>query len=189
MLPRPIVDEILTLQLLVAWAGEAETEPPRLGWWKSALTDPFGGGDLLRRVAPRSAEWAVFQLVREAARRTDSEARTRLHEPDRYVTLFHLGFEVDEQVGERLTDLRRAGGSPRDRLVGLQQLDDMRSRAGCVTWLTSFAAEPWDAAPLGRRLRGTPPADPTLTARKLLGALQPLSDVWPVPYFDRGGAA
>ena len=38
------LDEILALQLTVAWAGEAAGEPPRLGWWKTDLVDKEGGG-------------------------------------------------------------------------------------------------------------------------------------------------
>src|SRR5690606_38217502 len=34
------LDTILTLQLAVAWAGEGETRPPRLRWWRTALNDP-----------------------------------------------------------------------------------------------------------------------------------------------------
>ncbi len=43
-----IVDEILALQLAVAWAGEGVCEPERLGWWKTDMVDPDGGGDLMR---------------------------------------------------------------------------------------------------------------------------------------------
>jgi hypothetical protein len=48
----------LSLQLAVAWAGEAAGEPTRLGWWKSDLVDPEGGGDLFARLALRTAPWA-----------------------------------------------------------------------------------------------------------------------------------
>src|SRR6187455_1033423 len=52
------LDEILSLQLAVAWAGEAAGEPARLGWWKSDLVDGEGGGDLFARLVPRTAKWA-----------------------------------------------------------------------------------------------------------------------------------
>ncbi|PKN53851.1 MAG: hypothetical protein CVU56_29675, partial [Deltaproteobacteria bacterium HGW-Deltaproteobacteria-14] len=54
------LDAVLTLQLAVAWAGEADTDPPRLPYWRTALSDPFGGEDLLRRLAPRTWRWAVL---------------------------------------------------------------------------------------------------------------------------------
>ena len=58
------LDEILALQLTVAWAGEAGGEPGRLGWWKSDLVDRKGGGDLFTRLVPRTAPWAGLILVR-----------------------------------------------------------------------------------------------------------------------------
>ncbi|KYF49442.1 hypothetical protein BE08_33000 [Sorangium cellulosum] len=48
------LDEILALQLTVAWASEAAGEPPRLGWWRSDLVDPEAGGDLFVRLLPRT---------------------------------------------------------------------------------------------------------------------------------------
>ncbi len=32
------LDAILELQLAVAWAGEAMTDPPRLGWWRTGAS-------------------------------------------------------------------------------------------------------------------------------------------------------
>jgi hypothetical protein len=49
-----VLDEILTLQLLVAWAGEGLSDPPRLGWWRTMLVDEFGGEDLFKRLTPRT---------------------------------------------------------------------------------------------------------------------------------------
>jgi hypothetical protein len=46
---------LLTLQLLVAWAGEALSDPPRLGWWRTMLVDELGGGDLCQRAEPGAA--------------------------------------------------------------------------------------------------------------------------------------
>jgi hypothetical protein len=54
--------EILALQL-TAWAGEAAGEPSRLGWWKSDLVDREGGGELFRRLVPRTASWASLVLA------------------------------------------------------------------------------------------------------------------------------
>ena len=186
LLPRPIIDEILTLQLTIAWAGEGETDPPRLGWWRSGLTDPFGGGDLMRRIAPRTAEWAILQATREAARRTDGEARGRLHEPDRFMTLFHLGFTLDEQLTDRLAEVKRSAVAPADALPGTRSASALKSKAASIAWVSSFKPEPWDSTPVGRRVKGDAPADPALAARRLVGALQPISESWTVPYFERG---
>ena len=67
------LDEILALQLTVAWAGESGGD--RLGWWNSDLVDPEGGGDLFSRLVPKTAAWASLILVREAARVIEHEAR------------------------------------------------------------------------------------------------------------------
>jgi|AntAceMinimDraft_8_1070364.scaffolds.fasta_scaffold682548_1 hypothetical protein len=48
------LDEILSLQLIIAWAGEADTEPKRLGWWRTGMCDEFGGQLLQPRPATLS---------------------------------------------------------------------------------------------------------------------------------------
>ncbi len=52
------LDELLELQLAVAWAGESDTEPGRLGWWRTAMCDEFGGENLMRRVGPNTGHGA-----------------------------------------------------------------------------------------------------------------------------------
>lgn len=32
-----VLEEILSRQLLVAWAGEGKSDPPRPGWWRTSL--------------------------------------------------------------------------------------------------------------------------------------------------------
>jgi len=100
------LDAILALQLTVAWAGEAAGDPPRLGWWKTDLVDREGGGDLFARLVPRTAAWASLGLVRAAARRHDDAARAKLGGRDDLWTLFHFGFTIDEQLGDRLAHHR-----------------------------------------------------------------------------------
>ncbi len=34
------LDEVLALQVTIAWAGEGLWSPPRLGWWRTDLVDP-----------------------------------------------------------------------------------------------------------------------------------------------------
>ena len=36
------LDEILALQLSVAWVGEGRSQPRRLGWWQTDLIDDAG---------------------------------------------------------------------------------------------------------------------------------------------------
>src|SRR5690606_41692224 len=115
-LSPPELDHILSLQLTVAWAGETAGDPPRLGWWGSDLVDPEGGGDLFARLVPKTAAWASLSLVREAARQIDAERRRGVANGDALVTLFHFGFEVDEQLADRLAFHRQQGNAPAEAL-------------------------------------------------------------------------
>lgn len=117
------IDMVLTSQLVVAWAGETGEER-RLAWWRCDLASEYGGEDLFRRLLPSTWRWAAFQGAREAARRVDEELRRRDHEPDRIVSLFSLGFELDERIEERLADLKRSGRAPDEALPGLAVTDD-----------------------------------------------------------------
>ena len=94
--PNSTLDAILTLQLAVAWAGEADTDPPRLGWWRTAMNDPDAGEDLMKRLAPQTWRWAVLQAVREAARRADAAKRDNSANPDEIISLCRFGPEIDD---------------------------------------------------------------------------------------------
>ena len=107
-IPMSDIDMALTSQLVVAWAGETGEEH-RLGWWRSDLVSEYGGEDLFRRLLPSTWRWAVLQGAREAARRVDAELRRRDHDPDRIVSLFSLGFELDERIEERLAESEALG--------------------------------------------------------------------------------
>lgn len=102
-----ILDEILALQLTVAWAGEALCEPARLGWWRTDLVDAEGGGDLFARLLPRTAPWAALEAALAAAAHVDRAARLRLAQPDTVRTLFSWGFALDEKLAERLAALKQ----------------------------------------------------------------------------------
>jgi hypothetical protein len=164
------LDEILALQLNVAWAGEAAGEPARLGWWRSDLVDPEGGGDLFARLVPRTAAWASLILVREAARRVDAVARDQLGRSDRLVTLFHWGFVVDEQLADRLAWHRREGREPE------QAFGD-----------GFLVGKPWsmEITPGGREVQAVKARGVEL-ARLLAAALVPLPPKYPLPYVEGG---
>lgn len=114
------LDTALTLQLVVAWAGEAG-DPPRLGWWRTDMVSEYGGEDLFQRLLPNTWRWATLQAAREAARRTDAESRREAHDADALVSLFGMGVEADRRLDERLADLARAGGAPAAALPGLAE--------------------------------------------------------------------
>ena len=181
-LPKSTLDLILSLQIAVAWAGEADTEPPRLGWWRTGMVDPDGGEDLLRRLAPKTWRWAVLQATREAARRVDADARARAADPDRLYSLFRFGFKTDEQLAERLSELKREHEDPNDALPLLRELLTTWDQDALTDFLAGLADADHKATPNGRLLKGGMPAA-DLAAKKLAAALLPLSDRYPAPHY------
>jgi hypothetical protein len=187
-LPRPApiptseLDFALTAQIVVAWAGEAGDEK-RLGWWRTDLISEFGGEDLFQRLLPNTWQWATLQATREAARRRDAELRTHNPSADRIVSLFHFGFELDERLDERFRDLKRSGVEPHNALPGLQPALSLWRRDAFHEWADGQARVETTADPLGRRIIGSPPETLDGRVRKLVAALVPLGDAYPLPHF------
>jgi hypothetical protein len=180
------IDSALAAQIIVAWAGEAGDEEKRLGWWRTDLISEFGGMDLFRRLLPATAEWAVLQAAREAARRADAELRRQGHDADRIVTLFSLGFELDERIDERLQDLKRSGRSPHEALRGLaESVTTTWNRDRFADWVAGHGQAETAATPIGRHLKGELPPDLEQVVDRLVAALSPLSESYPLPHFRR----
>lgn len=177
------LDRILELQLAVAWAGEADTDPPRLGWWKTALCDRFGGEDLLRRLAPKTWEWAALEACRAAAKKVDAEARQSADDADHLLSLYRLGFEVDERLDERLLELKQGGEPPAQAFPGLAELLAEWSRERFASWLGQCGSANFAATATGRRLKGETPADRSAAACQLAAAFLPLSESYTLPHF------
>jgi len=185
-LPNSTLDLLLTAQLGVAWAGEGG-EAPRLGWWKTFMVQEDGGLALFADLTPRTHRWVVFQAVREAARRADAALRAKDHDPDRLFTLFRFGFEVDEQLDERLLDHKRSSADPFTALPSLAELCMPEwEPAQFARWVAGHGDVNFVAAPVGRRLTGTPPSDPEVRMRHLVAGLQPLGPSYPLPHFRIG---
>lgn len=192
MISDEALDRILAVQLAVAWAGEGRCSPRRLGWWDTDLLDQAGGGDLLTRLLPQTQAWAALEAVREAARRVDAKARSKLADPDRLRSLFFLGFVVDEQIGDRLREHKRAGRAP--ALVLPQPLNqplvlqgDFRSDAFSSSLRSDDVT--YAIAPGGRQVKGACPSEPDVMARRLAAALVPLADQYPLPFYSVGSGA
>lgn len=182
-----ILDKILTIQLLVAWAGEGRSEPKRLGWWDTDLVDEAGGGDLLARLAPRTHVWASLELVREAARRVDAKARCKHGDPDKLRSLFFLGFDLDEKVADRLSELKRQGKPPEEVLPLPFKLSAKFDKDALVSALSKAGKVTFDKVPpVGRQLKGAVPTAPLAMVEKLAAALTPLSEDYPLPFFKVG---
>ena len=94
---EPTLNSILALQVVVAWAGEALREPARLGWWRTDLVDEAGGGDLFRRLLPKTHSWAGLETIRRAATQADLKARSALG-----LVSFHdkQGYKIMSSAGQ-----------------------------------------------------------------------------------------
>lgn len=176
------LDAILAIQLAVAWAGEGRCSPRRLGWWETDLIDEAGGGDLLARLLPQTHAWASLEAVREAGRRVDAKARGKMADPDKMRTLFFLGFELDEQLDDRLLGLKQAGRSPTEALALPVKLTAAFDQAALVTALHGGDAV-FTVVPGGRQLKGKRPEAAEIMVQQLAAALVPLAEQYPLPFY------
>lgn len=178
------IDLLLTAQLIVAWAGERGQDERRLGWWRTDLLSADGGRDLLGSLLPRTGEWAVLQAVREAARRVDEAARQEAHDSDALVSLFALGFQIEERTDERLQEFKRRGKSPKEALPAAMKLIDGKwDRQAFVDWCEGHGAGNYTKTTSGRRIKGDVPSSFNSIIAGLISALLPVSDEYPLPHY------
>jgi len=178
------LDELLLLQLTVAWAGEAAAgDAPRLGWWKTDLVDAMAGGDLFSRLVPRTAAWASLALVRAAATRIDEAAREKIAQGDALRTLFHLGFAIDEQIADRIAHHRTHGHTPAEVLGARWLVDKPWSKGAFEAFLHALGAPKVEVTPSGRKVIA-PRATVLEAAPLLAAALLPLAPAYPLPFFE-----
>jgi len=189
-------DHILALQFLVGWAGEGHCEPSRLGWWRTDAVDEMGGGDFFRRLAPRTHAWASLEAARRAAMLADRKARSLMADPDGVRTLFFWGFDLDEQLIERIRDLKMDEKELEDG--GVQRLAPTaalpfpeglhpggefdRQRLEAAFRALSPGAG-FQALSTGRQVKGACPEDPAQAARMLAACLAPLGTEYIPPFF------
>lgn len=186
-LPDEALDAILAVQLTVAWAGEGRCSPRRLGWWDTDFIDDAGGGDFFARLFPQTHAWAALEATREAARRTDAKARGKMADPDKMRTLYFLGFEVDEQLGDRLAAHKRSGRRPSETLALPLPLTADFSKEKLVASLTEGRNVTFTKVPNGRQMKGKRPAAPDALVKLLSAALVPLAEQYPLPFFQLEG--
>lgn len=180
------LDLILAMQLTIAWAGEGRCSPRRLGWWDTDLIDEAGGGDFLARLLPQTHAWASLEAVREAARRVDAKARGKMADPDRMRTLFFLGFELDEQLDDRLAGHKRSGRPPADSLPLPLPLTSDFSKEDLAATLHGGDVG-FTTVPNGRQLTGKLPDAPDALVKRLAAALVPFAEQYPLPFFKLEG--
>jgi len=180
------LDFALAVQLIVAWAGEGEGEVKRLAWWRSDFVSEYGGEFLFASLLPRTWRWAVFQAVRETARRNEAQLRAKAENPDRILSLFHLGFEMDERLDERLSELKRIGVSPAEALPELGRLTaNAWDPQVFAAWAQGLGPVEYTTAPAGRRIKGTAPERLPACVAHLAAALATPSEKYPLPHFWR----
>lgn len=177
------LDQILALQLTIAWAGEGLCQPPRLGWWQTDLVDEDGGGDLFGRLTPRLRRWSALEAVRETARRHDARCRREVAEPEKVRTLFNLGFRIEEQLETRLSILKATEASPQPAIPLQGLMGTPFSPDALTKLLESLPPRARYTAVLGgRELAGAALHEPLTLARQLATALLPLAERYPMPF-------
>lgn len=181
-----VLDSILTSQLMIAWAGEGRCSPRRLGWWDTDLISEDGGGDFMARLLPQTHAWASLEAVREAARRVDARARGKMAAPDKLRTLYFLGFELDEQLGDRLAAHKRSGRTPAEALAFPFPLAEDFSKEKLAAALHGGDV-PLNTVPSGRELKGARPDAPDALVRRIAAALVPFADQYPLPFYKVEG--
>ncbi len=177
------LDHILKLQLAIAWAGESNADQPRLGWWRTAMCDEYGGEDLLRRLTPRTWQWATLEACRAAAKRVDEAARSTADDADHLLSLYRLGFAIDERLDERLLELKQGGVLPTEIFPDLAELLIEWLKGRFEIWLGQWGSTDYTTTATGRRLKTEVPADLAVAASQLAAAMLPLSDRYALPYF------
>jgi len=183
-LSESVLDDILTWQFLVAWAGEWNGELQRLGWWRTDLTDELGGGDFFRRLLPKTGQWAALEAVRQAAIEHDQKIRQRLSQPDLVNTLFFWGFAVDEALADRIAVHKRSEELPSERLTLPLRLEGDFVQTDLENTLKiAGQAAAYKIVPDGRELTGEMSIAYCLRAHSLAAALLPLSDRYPMPFY------
>ena len=180
------LDTILALQMTIAWAGEGLCEPKRLDWWRTDLIDEAGGGDLLKRLLPKTYQWAALEAVRAAAIQIDRRERAKLAKPDALRTLFFWGADVDEQLSDRLAEHKRNASSqmPSEILPLSIELGGSFDRAAFAAAMRIPDGQvETKVVPGGRLLIETGAEDLDTKAKKLAAALLPLANNYPMPMY------
>lgn len=181
------LDEILTWQLLVAWAGEGNGELQRLGWWRTDLIDEAGGGDFFRGLLPKTWQWAAFEAAREAAILQDKSSRRQLAQGDRMNTLFFWGFEIDEQLSDRLLTHKQSQRAIEETLIFPLPLSAAFDSNAFEKVLAAVEPPGYQVVPGGRELKAAAGsqsvAECAARSHLLAAALLPLSKRYPMPFY------
>lgn len=181
---KDILDKILALQIIVAWAGEGACEPKRLDWWRTDLIDENGGGDLFQRLFPKTHQWASVEAVRQAAIHQDRCRRIDMAKPDAVRTLFFWGFSIDEQLTERLVFHKQNGINPLKILPFNLNIYQAFSKSDFEETISiPHVKVDFKVVPSGREISGEMLNALDECAKKLASALLPFSDKYSMPFY------
>ncbi len=130
----------------------------------------------------------MLQAVRHAAKIHDASFRAKDHDPDRLLTLYSLGFEIDEKVDERLVQFKQNSKAIEEMLPDVASLiNGGWSLDRFTSWVAKHGKESTTTVPAGRRLKGQPPEQIQTLLGKLIAGLAPLADTYPMPHFKQEG--
>jgi hypothetical protein len=178
-----ILDRILALQLLVAWAGEHSEGSSRLGWWRTDMVDAGAGGYLLEELLPRTHYWASLEAVLRAAIQVDRQKRLDMANSDRVRTLFFWGFGIDEQLADRLREHKQSQARP-DQVLPLPiGIGGAFNQAEFEVAVRLDPMPQYKVVPSGRQLTEPMLGGHDGCAAKLAAALLPLTDNYPMPFY------
>lgn len=138
---------------------------------------------MLARLLPRTHQWAGLSLARRAAGRVDALGRQHLAAPDRVRTLFHLGFEIDEQLCDQVARYRRQEAQAREVLFDRFAIGYPWSLDAFTAYLQRLPAVKIKETAAGRRIT-TKAKSAVEQVRLLAAALLPLKAQYPLPYFE-----
>jgi hypothetical protein len=97
-------------------------------------------------------------------------------------TIFFLGFELDERLGDRLQDLKGSSGAPSEILTMPLPLTANFAPERLVTALGSGDST-FSVVPGGRQMKEARPDAPDSVVRRLAAALVPLAPQYPLPFY------
>ena len=102
------------------------------------------------------------------------------------MSLFALGFTIDEQIDERLHALKGSGRTTPEALPGLVELvGEDWSPQRFAAWVGAHGKPVYEPAPTGRRLKGAAPEALDQAIDALVGALAPVPESYPLPHYVR----
>jgi hypothetical protein len=134
-------------------------------------------------LAPRTAAWTSLALVRAAARRIDEVARERVARGDLLWTPFHFGFELDEQLDDRVAYHRSHGHVPGEVLGSRYLVGAPWSKAALEALLSGLGSPKVSETPAGRHV-GVRTSSVADAVPLLFAALLPFGASYPLPHIE-----